>query len=96
MAFLDLDHTLFTADSNQLWMAFLQSQHLISAAEVDRHERFMDDYAKGVLDWRPLGSQWPWTRTSRSRRWPSAGDGQCFPCGRPCEVQHTDELAACP
>lgn len=54
VAFLDLDHTLLTADSNQLWMAFLQSQRLISAAEVARHERFMDDYANGVLDFDAL------------------------------------------
>lgn len=54
IAFLDLDHTLLTADSNQLWMGFLQSQGLISAAEVAQHERFMDDYAKGVLDFDAL------------------------------------------
>ena len=54
IAFLDLDHTLLTADSNQLWMAFLQSQRLISAAEVAQHERFMDDYANGVLDFDAL------------------------------------------
>lgn len=54
VAFLDLDHTLLAADSNQLWMAFLQSRQLISAAAMERHERFMDDYANGVLDFEAL------------------------------------------
>jgi len=54
VAFLDLDHTLLAADSNQLWMDFLYSRQLISAAEVQQHERFMDDYANGVLDFEAL------------------------------------------
>ena len=54
VAFLDLDHTLLAADSNQLWMAFLQSRQLLAAPEMAQHERFMDDYANGVLDFDAL------------------------------------------
>jgi phosphoserine phosphatase len=56
VAFLDLDHTLLSADSNQLWMDLLHSQQLITAADVQQHERFMDDYANGVLDFEALQS----------------------------------------
>ena len=54
VAFLDLDHTLLSADSNQLWMDFLHSQQLITADDVQQHERFMDDYANGMLDFEAL------------------------------------------
>lgn len=50
IAFLDLDHTLLTADSNELWMEFLHQHGLVSAAEVAKHDHFMDDYARGELD----------------------------------------------
>ncbi len=50
IAFLDLDHTLLMADSNQLWMAYLHAQRWIGDAEVAEHEQFIADYANGVLD----------------------------------------------
>ena len=54
VAFLDLDHTLLVADSNQLWMTYLQSLSMVSSAEFALHEQFMDDYANGVLDFSAL------------------------------------------
>ena len=54
VAFLDLDHTLLVADSNQLWMSFLLSQQMISVNDVATHEKFMDDYSNGVLDFQAL------------------------------------------
>lgn len=54
VAFLDLDHTLLVADSNQLWMTYLQSLGMVSSAEFALHEQFMDDYANGVLDFSAL------------------------------------------
>lgn len=54
VAFLDLDHTLLAADSNQLWMDFLQSRQWVAAPEMAQHQRFMDDYAQGVLDFDAL------------------------------------------
>lgn len=54
IAFLDLDHTLLVADSNQLWMNYLHSQRLISDAQLEEHEQFMRDYASGVLDFSAL------------------------------------------
>ncbi|MEY4018487.1 MAG: hypothetical protein RLZZ189_2285 [Pseudomonadota bacterium] len=56
VAFLDLDHTLLVADSNQLWMSFLLSQQMISVNDVATHEKFMDDYSNGVLDFSALQS----------------------------------------
>ena len=54
VAFLDMDHTLLAADSNQLWMAWLQLKGLVPPAHVSTHERFMDDYARGQLDYAAL------------------------------------------
>lgn len=54
VAFLDLDHTLLVADSNQLWMTYLQSLNLVSPGEFVLHERFMDDYANGKLNFSQL------------------------------------------
>lgn len=54
VAFLDMDHTLLAADSNQLWMAHLESQGLISALQVAVHDQFMKDYARGALDFAAL------------------------------------------
>ncbi len=54
IAFLDLDHTLLMADSNQLWMAYLHAQRWIGDAEVAAHEQFIADYANGVLDFARL------------------------------------------
>ncbi len=54
IAFLDLDHTLLTADSNELWMEFLHQHGLVSAAEVATHDHFMGDYARGELDFASL------------------------------------------
>ncbi len=54
IAFLDLDHTLLAADCNQLWMSYLQRHGLVSAGTVAAHERFIEDYARGVLDFPAL------------------------------------------
>ena len=73
VAFLDLDHTLLAADSNQLWMDFLQSRQLIAAAAMQRHDRFMDDYANGVLDFEAL-------QAFRGELDVSLAPGQLEPC----------------
>jgi len=54
LALLDLDHTLLAADSNQLWMSHLLGHGLISNAEVAAHEAYVDDYARGRLDFAAL------------------------------------------
>lgn len=54
IAFLDLDHTLLAADSNQLWMTHLQSEGLVSAKQFDAHAQFMADYARGELNFAAL------------------------------------------
>lgn len=54
VAFLDLDHTLLAADSNQLWMAHLLARGWITPAAVTEHERFVADYAQGRLDFPAL------------------------------------------
>lgn len=54
IAFLDLDHTLLTSDSNQLWIDYLQSHNLVSKADAAVHEKFLDDYAAGTLDFTAL------------------------------------------
>lgn len=56
VAFLDLDHTLLVCDSNQLWMNFLLSQQMISLEQFNLHEKFMDDYANGTLNFTKLQS----------------------------------------
>ena len=53
-AFLDFDHTLLGADSNQLWMEHLAAQGMLSPAALRRHEAFMRDYACGGLDFAAL------------------------------------------
>lgn len=54
MAFLDFDHTLLAADSNQLWMSYLLSHDLINAEHIAQHDNFIDDYARGELDFAAL------------------------------------------
>jgi phosphoserine phosphatase len=54
VAFLDLDHTLLAADSNQLWMAHLRSEQLISQAQSSVHDQFLRDYALGTLNFADL------------------------------------------
>jgi phosphoserine phosphatase len=54
IAFLDLDHTLLAADSNQLWMAYLRSEQLISEAQFSVHDQFLRDYACGELNFTDL------------------------------------------
>lgn len=54
VAFLDLDHTLLAADSNQLWMTHLQCEGLISAHHLSVHDQFMRDYACGALNFAAL------------------------------------------
>jgi len=54
IAFLDLDHTLLAADSNQLWMSFLCSHDMVSAQDLSIHDQFMIDYANGTLDFGAL------------------------------------------
>ena len=54
VAFLDLDHTLLAADSNQLWMAHLRSEQLISDEQSFVHDQFLRDYAQGALDFAAL------------------------------------------
>jgi phosphoserine phosphatase len=54
VAFLDLDHTLLAADSNQLWMAHLRAEHLISEEQSFVHDQFLRDYAQGALDFAAL------------------------------------------
>lgn len=54
VAFLDLDHTLLAADSNQLWMAHLRAEQLISEEQSSVHDQFLRDYARGALDFAAL------------------------------------------
>jgi HAD superfamily phosphoserine phosphatase-like hydrolase len=54
VAFLDLDHTLLAADSNQLWMAYLRSEQLISEEQSWVHDQFLRDYACGQLHFADL------------------------------------------
>ena len=54
VAFIDMDHTLLVSDSNQLWTAWLQLKGLITQSHVNTHEQFMDDYARGQLDYPAL------------------------------------------
>ena len=54
VAFLDLDHTLLAADSNQLWMTYLRSEQLISEEQSFVHDQFLQDYAQGALDFAAL------------------------------------------
>jgi phosphoserine phosphatase len=54
VAFLDLDHTLLAADSNQLWMAHLRAEQLISEEQSFVHDQFLCDYARGALDFAAL------------------------------------------
>ena len=54
IAFLDLDHTLLAADSNQLWMAYLRSEQLISEEQSFVHDQFLQDYACGALNFEAL------------------------------------------
>ena len=54
VAFLDLDHTLLAADSNQLWMAHLKSEQLISDEQSSVHDQFLRDYACGALNFEAL------------------------------------------
>lgn len=56
IAFLDFDHTLLAADSNQLWLAYLKEHGFVTAEAIARHERFMDDYGQGRLDFAALQS----------------------------------------
>jgi phosphoserine phosphatase len=56
VAFLDLDHTLLAADSNQLWMADLRSEQLISDEQSSVHDQFLQDYACGALNFEALQS----------------------------------------
>ena len=54
IAFLDLDHTLLAADSNQLWMSYLLGHGLVSDADLAAHEGYVDDYVRGQLDFADL------------------------------------------
>lgn len=54
IAFLDLDHTLLAADSNELWMEHLLAQGLVSPDRLAEHDRFVADYAQGRLDFPAL------------------------------------------
>jgi phosphoserine phosphatase len=54
VAFLDLDHTLLAVDSNQLWMAYLRSEQLISEEQSFVHDQFLRDYARGALNFSAL------------------------------------------
>ena len=53
-AFLDFDHTLLGADSNQLWLEYLDAQGMVSPEVLRRHEAYMRDYAAGGLDFTAL------------------------------------------
>ena len=50
VAFLDLDHTLLAADSNQLWMDYLLRRGHVQPEQIAAHDRFVDDYGQGRLD----------------------------------------------
>ncbi len=50
VAFLDLDHTLLAADSNQLWLDYLLRRGHLQPEQIVAHDRFVDDYGQGRLD----------------------------------------------
>ena len=54
VAFLDLDHTLLAADSNQLWLDHLLRRGHLQPERIAAHERFVDDYGQGRLDFAAL------------------------------------------
>lgn len=54
VAFLDLDHTLLAADSNQLWLDYLLQRGHLQPEQIVAHERFVDDYGQGRLDFTAL------------------------------------------
>lgn len=54
VAFLDLDHTLLAADSNQLWLDYLLRRGHLQPEQIVAHERFVDDYGQGRLDFTAL------------------------------------------
>lgn len=54
IAFLDMDHTLLGADSNQLWLDYLLRHELISAADLAVHDGYVVDYGLGRLDFGAL------------------------------------------
>ena len=54
VAFLDLDHTLLAADSNQLWLDYLLRRGHLRPQQIAAHERFVDDYGQGRLDFAAL------------------------------------------
>lgn len=54
VAFFDFDHTLLNGDSNEQWYAHLLAGGLIDQATWHLHERFMQDYQNGQLDFEAL------------------------------------------
>ncbi len=54
VSFFDLDHTLLSTDSNQLWFAYLHSHGLLGENALTRHAAFMHDYHAGRLDFAAL------------------------------------------
>lgn len=74
VAFLDLDHTLLAADSNQLWLDYLLRSGHVQPEQISAHERFVDDYGQGRLDFAALqrlrdeiDTALPSTQTARLR-----------------------------
>ncbi len=53
-AFIDFDHTLLGADSNQLWLDHLDARGMLSPELRRRHDAYMRDYVDGGLDFAAL------------------------------------------
>ena len=54
VAFFDLDHTLLSTDSNQLWFDYLHALGLLDGDMLARHAAFIHDYHAGRLDFHGL------------------------------------------
>lgn len=54
VAFFDLDHTLLSTDSNQLWFDYLHAHGMLSEEVLARHAAFIRDYHAGQLDFHGL------------------------------------------
>ena len=50
VTFFDLDHTLLSTDSNQLWFDYLHAHGLLGEDALARHAAFIQDYHTGHLD----------------------------------------------
>ena len=49
LALFDLDHTLLSGDSDELWCNFMLAQGLLPAAHAERNVQMVADYRAGTV-----------------------------------------------